>query len=167
MMKISKIALFSGIFCAASIVSAADLTTNTNVTATAIEEAKLSINYTEGAPIPNKTTPGITVGELSISGYQGKPDYKDLKITASTGTTKGVVELIPVEDHRAISYFWTTFVNGDGAGININGGVNAAFTAATGNMQAGGETLYLKTLYSDTVVPGKYYSNIVVHLFNQ
>ncbi|MBJ8899659.1 hypothetical protein I5418_21440 [Citrobacter braakii] len=164
-----KIAISTALFLmfGAFSANATDLNTNVTVSTTVKTPAKLSVVYTEGSPLPTSVTPNITVGELAISGYNGTPNYDDLNITTPTGVA-GHVQLDRVSDGRGgISYVWTSFTNKNGAGIKINGKVSDKLTAATGNMTAGSEVLYLKTMFNDTLNAGKYTGDIVVHLSNQ
>lgn len=146
--------------------NAADLNTNVAISTNVENPSKFTAVYSEGAPLSTTVIPNITIGELAISGYSGTPSYDDLNITTTKGTAGNVI-FNRVGGGRAISYFWTSFTNKNGGGIKINGQVNDKLKPATGSMNAGGDVLYLKTIFNDTLTAGKYTADIVVHLSNQ
>lgn len=160
-----KMALLPFLYCSFG-TNAADLSTNVAISALVENPAKLNLTYTEGAPLSTSVVPNITVGELAVSGYNGTPNYDDLNITTPKGDAGNVV-LERVSDGRVKSYFWASFTNKDGAGIKINGKVHDKLAAATGNMNAGEDVLYLKTMFVDTLTAGQYAGDITVHLSNQ
>ena len=159
MKKISPIALAIGLLGTAFVVNAADvLSENITATATVSAPAKLSAEYTPGAPLSSDDTISKSIGKIVLSGYKGTPAVTDLKLT-DAGNRPGELQLMGEGDN------WigvNAYINQQLITVNTGAGT------ATGNIPENGVTIDLVTPARPQVVPaGEYTDNVTITLSNQ
>lgn len=171
MKKISSviaIALFGTIATA----NAADLTANTNATATLVESARLALSYKEGAPITILDTGDINsdleVGTLTLSGYKTGTSSTSVNFTDAAGTA---LYLTFTSQDGNNHQFTTKVIGTDAKGNqftpNVNGndllGDNVVLTTGSQDFSV----TSIGRVGDENLVAGKYSDAVTVTVSNQ
>lgn len=135
--------------------NAADLTTNTTVTATVQQAAGITATYTESGNIPVQTTTSTPFGKIAVSGYAGTPSNSSVVLDDARGRT-GVL----------------TFAKGDGSdNFEAKAYSNNNELATNGQMFGGSGSflgeIILKTDGGMKLSPGTYSDDITLTIKNQ
>lgn len=166
MKRPSKISLAIALLGSAFISNAADLTANTTIKATVVEPSKLSLTYTEGAPLNIKDgdfEQNVEVGYFDLSGYKPGTSTADVNFTDATGQPS-FLTLHSLEGNYNLTL---KLVNGDYSGEpHVN---NESIGEDYGTMT--GEHFKFRVLSGlpggNGVIAGKYSDAVTVTVSNQ
>ncbi|EAW9514866.1 hypothetical protein F3V92_22505 [Salmonella enterica] len=166
MKRPSKISLAIALLGSAFISNAADLTANTTIKATVVEPSKLSLTYTEGAPLNIKDgdfEENVEVGYFDLSGYKPGTSTADVNFTDATGEPTALT-LHSLDGNYNLTL---KIENGDHSGEpNVN---NQIVGLGYGTMT--GEKFKFRVLSrlpgDDGIIAGKYSDAVTLTVSNQ
>lgn len=168
MKKVNSIFSLSAIALAllgsSAVANAADLTANTNVTATVVEPAKLELTYEEGAPLVIKNgeiEQNAIVGVLDLSGYKAGTSTESVNFTDAAGE-QGALTLTSADGKSHFTAKIETAENGNEPKVNGQA-LFDSFQAMTGENQK--FNVLVRT--AEDVTAGAYTDAVTVTVSNQ
>lgn len=172
MKKTAKTALSAiaiSLFGSVAVASAADLTANAYITATVVEPARVTLQYTESAPIQmvDEFPQNFQFGKLVLSGYKSGTTSQSVNFTDTAGE-EGVLTLRAQDlsnktTFPARIFFDTKDASGESA--KVNGDTSGTDVALD---TSGSQTFDVKTGFVEGVVPaGVYVDDVTVTVSNQ
>ncbi|NJZ74393.1 hypothetical protein [Escherichia coli] len=169
MSKVAFSAIALALLGSSAMANAADLTTETTVTATVVEPAKLTLTYAEGDPIIIKDgifdPTGLVIGTFTLSGYKSGTHSTSVNFTDAAGTP-GLLTLTPTSKNDDVEPFTVYLMSGlDGAfEPQVNG---SGYLDSPGVLADGSQDFVVQPNRGDDISAGNYSDNVTVTVSNQ